>query len=862
MFNPEDENQERARLETMQIMHRLLQQQNMKLEQDVQAKQEAEQKVAERKAITKKKQDRKHRQNKGLEWKKQRYKNRMASRANADKVDYKSPRYRPAHSNYAPSSKTGVPQTGGNQRVIYSNLAREERFAWQKVGDHNPGPADYNPNHSNPMEQYAYVDYVRPYSNNEVYEAAREQNLKPGILKLQDQDQTLHSKRNRLLGKDSDAVSRHQHPHYGQDVQLHNAILQSAGLDCISSKTLLLNDTKNSSKNKSNTHNNNNNTTSTEIVSVRSSRRRNKGLPQQKSLQKSNRNSNTDDSKQNDNDHDHNNKDVRALRRQLDRVNEHLKQAEHDRRSTIQQFQQNIEDLKRRSIMQDSEIRTIGSKLEMHQEALGSLRSTSAELVGTLLDMSPIFTKDNNMQQPFDMIRSKALRVHQAIEDTSERLHARHELPMAASHKSRQSYLDDFTRTPEKSLQNQLMTRNKLMNESPSPPPLPRSASSSQQRYFDDGDGHVPPPPPSFMPPNVLMSAMSTNSSSSSPPKKHLRALSTMSPDQKVDYLYTVCLHHRKKSGNSTEYNGQVIIGVTEFMRILRDAGVLDNKFHFGDAVHLFRKHSIGGGRGNKSKTTINDELVMSQQGFVKALNGVSLAMHPKITDSNERLQRLVSSHLGPFARYLSEHEEHGRMTYEEEQNLDHFLQLQVIEYLIKHQRALQSVFTHAAGFNQKPTVEGGTWIQARTNKWTMTLDQLLDYLKSIRVTPEHVRKPDLNRAMRCATAGNHLLHGETPNELNYAQFLEIMGSLAINCFAPDTSEAHRHLTTPLLRLQFLCMKVDGINVPEALTPSNLHDKRSFKAAEKIMMKEERLQDGDQKASDRKRRVTLSLIGM
>ena len=95
----------------------------------------------------------------------------MASRANADKVDYKSPRYRPAHSNYAPSSKTGVPQTGGNQRVIYSNLAREERFAWQKVGDHNPGPADYNPNHSNPMEQYAYVDYVRPYSNNEVYEA-------------------------------------------------------------------------------------------------------------------------------------------------------------------------------------------------------------------------------------------------------------------------------------------------------------------------------------------------------------------------------------------------------------------------------------------------------------------------------------------------------------------------------------------------------------------------------------------------------------------------------------------------------------------------------------------------------------------
>ena len=88
------------------------------------------------------------------------------------------------------------------------------------------------------------------------------------------------------------------------------------------------------------------------------------------------------------------------------------------------------------------------------------------------------------------------------------------------------------------------------------------------------------------------------------------------------------------------------------------------------------------------------------------------------------------------------------------------------------------------------------------------------------------------------------------------------MGSLAINCFGPGNNESHRHLTTPLLRLQFLCMRIDGIHPPEALAPSNKHGQSTFKAAEKMMLREEEAKKEDQKAYNRKRRVTLSLIGM
>ena len=175
----------RARLESMQIQHRLLQQHNLKLESDVQAKQELDHKRFLIEAARKRKEDEENRK-RGVEWKKKRYRDRMNARKNAVKFEQRSPRYRPAHSNYVPSSKTGVPKTGSNARVRYSNFPREQRFAWQRSKDTIPGPSDYNPNYSNPMEQYAYVDYVRPYANNEQLEAQREQQQKPGILKIQD----------------------------------------------------------------------------------------------------------------------------------------------------------------------------------------------------------------------------------------------------------------------------------------------------------------------------------------------------------------------------------------------------------------------------------------------------------------------------------------------------------------------------------------------------------------------------------------------------------------------------------------------------------------------------------------------------
>jgi hypothetical protein len=718
------------------------------------------------------------------------------------------------------------------------------------------------------MEQYAYVDYVRPYANNEGYEAKREQKLKPGILRIQDKRFTSQSYRNRLLGKDSATVQRTQNSNFGTNPQLRDAVLESAGLErgTATAKTLMLADTRADADT-------NTKTTSTDLVAVAAS------SPLRQNSNRSRAGTTSGPSSISTSD------DVLALRRQLDRVNANLRLAENERTRTIREFQQSINDLKRQSIMQDTEIRTIGNKLEVHQGALRSLRTTSAELVGTLLDMSPIFTKDRKMQQPFNMIRSKALRVHQAIEDTSERLDANGMLPPVGN----EGDFSDAHSTPEKSLVNFIEStrrqsivdqtvrmdtldkyRNHLASDTSStpPPPLPRGASTSRRpgasNYEED---HLPPPPPPpTMPPNftVLASSVPTTSAPSSPTKLHQRTLSTMTPEKKIEYLFTVCLHHRQKSGRSTQFNHQPIIGSTEFLRILRDAGTLDNKFHFADAVHIFRKHSMGGGRSvtMTAKGNENREPVLSSNGFSNALASVAQIRYSDTVDNGECNRRLMSSHLGPLARYLSDNDEHGRMTYEEEKNLDHFLHLGIIEYLIKHQSALQSVFTRASGFNQSPPVEPATWVQARKNKWTMTLDQLLEYLKSIHVTPEHVRKPDLDRAMRCATAGNHLLHGTTQNEINYAQFLEILGSLAINCFAPGTSEAHRHLTTPLLRLQFLCMRVDGISAPAELSPSNLHGARAFKAAEKMMFREENAQKEDQRAIDRKRRVTLSLIGM
>ena len=860
----------RARLETMRIQHRLIQQQNMKLEADVKAQLEQEKKIARRVAANKRREDENNKQ-RGLEWKKQRYQNRMRDRARAKQYEYRNPRYRPAHSNYQPSSKTGVPKTGGNDRVRYSNFPREPRFGWQKVKNTIPGPSDYNPNLNNPMEQWGYVDYVHPYVDNEQKEAQREQRLKPGILKLQDKDQNKISYRQRMLGTKSNSQHRVEHASFGQDQQLRDAIRGGAGLTSRSSKSL------ESSRLKSDTL----------LLSDATPNEQMGSREMLSYLQEEDEASRTQMMKRS-NDSD----DIRALRRQLERVTANLQQAESSRKMIIRQFQQNIDDLKRRSVMQDVEIRTVGRQLQGHQDALSDLRTNSAELVGTLIDMSPIFTKDRKLQQPFNMIRSKALRVHQAIEDTSERLDPNHQLPLPGgeldSDYDEQDEQEDQG-TPEKSCHNfveqtrlqnmkdhtiKVSTLDKYRaNLASSPPPMPGGASVSRrlspskggQDYYDDADeDHLPPPPPP--PPSASQSGVALI-----PSTLHIRKLtmSSMTGKEKVDYLFMVAQHHREKSGQLTKYGGEPVVGLTQFLRILRDSGTMSNKFHFDEAVHIFRKHAMGGsnpsaamsGRKGAEK---EQELVMSKNGFHNGLRSVSHAMYPEMKDEagGGRYKTLLDTHLAPLARYLNDNEEHGRMTYEEAKNLDHFLHLNVVEYLIKHQSALQRVFTGAAGFNQNPAIEGATWMQARKNNWTMTLDQLLEYLKFIHITPEHVRKPDLDRALRCATAGNHLLHGTSENEINYAQFLEILGSLAINCFGPGTSESHRHLTTPLLRLQFLCMRVDGINAPKGLEPSNKHSKKTFKAAEKMMLQEEQASADDQKAKDRKRRVTLSLIGM
>ena len=59
--------------------------------------------------------------------------------------------------------------------------------------------------------------------------------------------------------------------------------------------------------------------------------------------------------------------------------------------------------------------------LEKHRQALQELRLASGDLVGTLLDVSPLFS-DGAMKQPFGIIQSKALKMHHAVEDTNESL--------------------------------------------------------------------------------------------------------------------------------------------------------------------------------------------------------------------------------------------------------------------------------------------------------------------------------------------------------------------------------------------------------------------------------------------------------
>ena len=84
------------------------------------------------------------------------------------KLQFRSPKYRPGHTNFLPSNPTGVPITGPRanlDRIVYSNWNRKHRFQPEKI---TPGPSDYNPNYNNPNEQYVYVSRVQPYGTREV----------------------------------------------------------------------------------------------------------------------------------------------------------------------------------------------------------------------------------------------------------------------------------------------------------------------------------------------------------------------------------------------------------------------------------------------------------------------------------------------------------------------------------------------------------------------------------------------------------------------------------------------------------------------------------------------------------------------
>ena len=95
-----------------------------------------------------------------------------------------------------------------------------------------------------------------------------------------------------------------------------------------------------------------------------------------------------------------------------------------------------------------------------------------------------------------------------------------------------------------------------------------------------------------------------------------------------------------------------------------------------------------------------------------------------------------------------------------------------------------------------------------------MSVDQLFEFMKAIGLSPKFMKRVDLENAVGCVTAGNQLLHGARPSDLNYAQFLEALGSLAINCLSPERMEEQGFnisLGTPFQRMDFLFSHVDGI---------------------------------------------------
>jgi len=206
-----DRTEKIAALQAKEVQHRLVQAENAKLERLLKQHQAAVERKNKAQRQAQRQAQQQQQKSVQLAWKTKRYRDRLAARHRANRNVQRSPRYRPASSNYMPSHKGGVPLTGpraaehtaSDHIIRYSNFSREERFSWQRAKDTVPGPADYNPDHGNTMEQFVYVDYVQPYAYNDEREAKREQDLKPGILRIQDREDNIVSKRKRLLGRNT-----------------------------------------------------------------------------------------------------------------------------------------------------------------------------------------------------------------------------------------------------------------------------------------------------------------------------------------------------------------------------------------------------------------------------------------------------------------------------------------------------------------------------------------------------------------------------------------------------------------------------------------------------------------------------------
>ena len=796
-----------AAMQAKEVQHRLVQAENAKLERLLKQHEAA---VARKNKAQRQAQRQAEQQQKSvqLSWKKKRYRDRLAARHRASRNVQRSPRYRPASSNYMPSSKGGVPLTGpraaehtASDHVIrYSNFSREERFSWQREKDTIPGPSDYNPDHGNAMEQFAYVDYVQPYAYNDEREAKREQDLKPGILRIQDREDSIVSERKRLLGRNTQYMDiRKSHVTYGKNKELRRQIRHEALKDVAPVQaaavpgTLALKNGSNSGANMS--------------LSLRTTQHRD-----------------DDDT-------------VRNLRRQLEHVNSRLKRIEDDRRIIIRKFQGNIEQLKISSLEQEQEMRHVTQNLEKHRQALQSLRLASGDLVGTLLDVSPLFS-EGMMKQPFGIIQSKALKMHHVVEDTTESLFDGTRLTRlnAADFNSKRDDEAQMTQFAEHVRQQQIdestakLDRTLRYREALSPTtttsdgntrrePLGAGGRVIKMADIDSGDDggdvddHVPPPPPP-----------STGEPAIAAPLPLLPNvdMNTLSETARVDFLFHWGVCHRARSesvsGNRAGGADRDAIGSVEFIRLMRDSGVLQNQFDFDDALRVFAKFAMGSSPSKKRGAIVGHDsaLVMSQAGFHKALSAVATLLYPDIDAPTKRMKRFAAIYLNPLAKYYNANGSTpgSSMSVKQETDLDAFLTQPCVTYLGKHVGALRSVFVQAAGFNQTPSNPDATWREVRQNKLHMGVDQMLEYLTSVGLSPKFIQRPDLNDAVRCVTAGNQLLHGTCPNNLNYAQFLEVLGSLAINCFSPERREEDENAISwnaPVKRLEFLLSHVDGI---------------------------------------------------